>query len=463
MYTSKDEGDLVGKFRALLEKVNKDSGREESIVKLSGTQQRALDLFLEGKSLFVIGFAGAGKSFLIREMKYRLEQEQSNRKMHITATTGVAAYNIGGITINAFMGIGTGEHSLDVLIKRVRRKSGIRERIMSTDVLVIDEISMMSAEMFEKLDGVCRAIRGSKGLFGGIQVVLMGDLLQLQSVFRESAVRTDELDRRILIESELFRRHFGKGNIVALKENFRQSDDKFKGILNRIRLGEHTGDDVKILKTRLGDQTGMDKRVVYLVASNRKAQMINQKNLDGLEGEGLVYESRYTTGGRKEVYDELQRELYVQLEQKGLNKIVLKRGARVMLVKNLNVESGLVNGAVGTIVEFKRTSEGLVPEVRFDNGTVSVIGLANWELELGDSVCSVQQLPLMIAYSLTIHKSQSLTLEKAVLDLADCFCEHMVYVALSRVKSLSGLFLVSFDPKKIIVDKRIKEFLSNYE
>jgi ATP-dependent DNA helicase PIF1 len=203
--------------------------------------------------------------------------------------------------------------------------------------------------------------------------------------------------------------------------------------------------------------------MVHLVSSNRKAQTINKYHLDNIKDESVIYTSVYTEEGDKEVTSDLKKELYSQLEQKGLNSMILKKGARVMLMKNLKVEEGLVNGAVGTIVDFEKTVEGKVPVVKFDNGLQTPIGFSTWELELGENVCKVVQVPLMVAYSLTIHKAQSLTLERAILDLSDCFCEHMVYVALSRVKTLDGLYLESFNPSKIIVDKRMKEFLSKYE
>ena len=144
---------------------------------------------------------------------------------------------------------------------------------------------------------------------------------------------------------------------------------------------------------------------------------------------------------------------------RGIETVTLKKGCRVLLIKNLDVANGLVNGSIGTVEDL--FTEGV--RVKFDNGFTQMINRVEWEIELDGSKVVVQQIPLMLSYSITIHKSQSLSLDNAVLDLADCFCNHMVYVALSRVRSLSGLYLRTFDPKKITVNSKLLEFIDKVE
>jgi ATP-dependent exoDNAse (exonuclease V) alpha subunit len=241
----------------------------------------------------------------------------------------------------------------------------------------------------------------------------------------------------------------------------------------RIRSGTHTASDLAFLNTRLitNLEVSVDSLppMVHLVASNKQAQIINATNLNGIESRAYKYKSNFTEEGNKDTCTELTRELHTQFNQKGINEITLKLGARVMLIKNLSVEEGLVNGSVGTISKFEviEPSEPPYPRVKFDNGVNRLIVPVEWELELSSgsetSVSKATQLPLMLCWAITIHKSQSLTLDQAIMDLSGCFCEHQVYVALSRVRGLNGLYLESFDPKKIVVNRKVVEFLSRNE
>lgn len=426
-------------------------------VDLSKSQKRALDLFTASKNVLIIGSAGVGKSFLIKEMKYQSKQ----RHMVVTATTGIAAYNVNGLTLNSFMGVGTGEQSVDILVKKVQRKRGVRERIRCTDILVVDEASMLSAELFEKINVVCQTIRRSSAPFGGIQVILSCDMLQLLPIFKRNTFgTTSQQDTRLLFESSVFKKYFNAANTVTLTENFRQTGTKFKETLLRIRMGEHTDADVELLRSRMISRVcpsdALLQDAVHLVSSNRQAQAINMNNLNTIDDEIVEYNSAFSENGDKELCVELTRELQSQFELKGINKVRLKKGARVMLIKNLSVEEGLVNGSVGTIDKF---TSGGYPIVKFDNRVTREILPVEWELEFGDSTSKAVQVPLMLCWAITCHKSQSLTLDKAVMTLGDAFCDHQIYVALSRIRTLEGLYLDTFDPKKITVNEKVKEFL----
>ena len=166
------------------------------------------------------------------------------------------------------------------------------------------------------------------------------------------------------------------------------------------------------------------------------------------------------SGKDEAVLDLLMKELQLQFKQKEIDEIVLCKNNRVMLIKNLDVGLGLVNGSIGTIKKFVKNvqTNEMEPEVLFDNKITKLITKTEWELDMNGNRVIALQIPLTLAYSITIHKSQSLTLDSAILDLEDCFTYHMVYVSLSRVKSLEGLYLKSFDPKKILVNEKMKEF-----
>lgn len=451
---SKFADDMLDKIRDLLIDHNRKTGMNiptEYDLKLSDTQNIAFEKFKRGDSLLILGSAGCGKSRLVKEFQKYVRINEPNKTMYITSTTGISAYNIGGITINSFMGIGTGESPIQVLLKRIRYKTAIKDRIRKTDILVIDEISMMSAKTFENINIIFQTLKRSRLPFGGIQLIITGDFLQLETVFNQ----TD--DCRLIIESELFKKMFSKSTLM-LKENFRQkSDSNYLDILSRIRIGKYNDKDIVELKKRSLKRGETKSDIVYLVSSNWKAQQINTLKLNLIKEPEQYYETSYKTTGNPENCETLKKELKNQFSQKGMECISLKRGCRVLLIKNLDVENGLVNGSVGTVEELFTDSV----RVKFDNGIIENIIRVEWEIELDDSKIICHQIPLVLAYSITIHRSQSLSLDNAVLDLADCFCNHMVYVALSRVRTLDGLYLKSFDPKKITVNTKLLEFVND--
>lgn len=455
MYKVKNEMDNMDAYRSLLEEVS------VNVIDLSKDQDRALDLFKNGKNVLMMGSAGVGKSKCIREMKYHASKMWGWKSIVLCGTTGISSFSIGGITLNSFMGISTGEETVEVLLKRICRRRAVKERLQSVEILVVDELSMLSAELFEKINVIFQSIRRNNKFFGGIQVVFSMDLMQLQPVFnRRTMDGNTEQDKRLIFESDVFTKEFNKKNknIVNLTTNFRQAGDKdFIDMLMRIRKGEQTQKDIDILKTRVIDGKIDVNDAVYLVSSNKQAQSINMDNLKKLKMPVYTYHAEFSENGDVEVCGELTRELQSQFLQKGIINIELKQYARVMLIKNISVEEGLVNGAVGTVLEF----ENGLPVVKFDSGIQRTIGHVEFEIEYNNSKSKVSQVPLMLCWAITTHKSQSLTLEKAVMNLGDCFCPHMAYVALSRVRDLKSLYLSSFNPAKIMVCEKSKEFVEN--
>jgi len=434
---------------------------------LSDTQRDAFKLFKNKENLLILGAGGCGKSYMIKVMKDYIDNE-TTRKMYLCSTTGISAYNIGGMTIHSFMGMGTGEMDIDLLIKRVYKKKMYRERIINTDILVIDEISMLSGELFEKLNIICQKIRKNNIFFGGIQVVFSGDFFQLLPVFNKNKSIYKECDKRLIIETSIFHQAFSTKNIILLKENFRQKNDTlFISLLNRIRNGTFTQEDIDILNTRKIKNKDEITKCVYLVSSNKKAKTMNELELSKLNSSDVKYEAIYNSSGKnKEIKELLITELQFQFNQRGIHELVLKINSRVMLIKNLDTSRGLVNGALGTVKNmiYDNSFNQYIPLVLFDgdDNIEELIYPTSWDLEIDGCIGTASQIPLMLAYSITIHKSQSLTLEKAVLDLEDCFCDHQIYVALSRLRSLNGLYLESFNPSKITINKKMKEFIEQF-
>lgn len=458
----------IGMRELLGEHLNLDDMKELEIgANLSKTQQQAFELFKKGESLLVLGSAGVGKSKLIKTMHEYQQENFKHKHMYITATTGVASYNVSGMTIHSFMGIGTGDQDILFLVKRVFRNKSIVERLRTTDILVIDEISMLSASLFEKINLICQHFRKNKSFMGGIQVILTGDFLQLNPVFNQNPERfTDPEDTRLLVESKQFNEKFNKKNknIIILKENFRQlNDPTFIDLLLRIREGNQTPDDIQLFKNKCKNFNTELKQLkttpVHLVSTNKKAQNINETNLNKLTGKLYKYKATFNTmGDNKECIDILKRELDSQFKQKGLIELNLKKDARIMLIKNLDISLGLINGAIGTITDL--TTDYV--NVLFDNGMSQQITKVDWELEMQGHIVRAKQIPLILAYSITIHKSMSITLECAILELADCFTDSQIYVALSRVKSLDGLLLKSFNENKILINQTMKKYVDSF-
>jgi ATP-dependent DNA helicase PIF1 len=411
-------------------------GEEIVLEDLEENQELAIEKFKRGENILLVSAAGCGKSFCIKKMK-----ELTTKNMYLTATTGVAAYSIGGMTINSFMGIGTGSGTAQELYRKIKFSNTVVDRLRSTEILVVDEISMMPASLFEKINYIFMAIKGSPKFFGGVQVIFSGDFMQAMPIFKGVE------DTRLLFESDLLKDNF---NVIKLTKNYRQYDDyKFRDLLVRLRLGEITDDDVTSINSRKV-QCNLEKDPMFLTSTNKKAMVINRSKMDKIKEQEKSYKIKLA--GHKD----MKRELEYQVSLKGMDNLCLKKTARVMLVKNIDTESGLVNGAMGIIKEFK----GGYPEVKFDNGVTRTIREEEWDLEVNGLKATIKQIPLMISYACTIWKSQSLTLKNAILDLGDVFAEHIVYVALSRVSSLDGVYINSFNKDKIKVSKKCLEFIT---
>ncbi|KFI68569.1 PIF1 family DEAD/DEAH box helicase [Bifidobacterium magnum] len=408
-------------------------------------QSEALAIVNAGANVFLTGAAGAGKTYVLNQCIE--EARAAGKSVAVTASTGIAATHVDGQTIHSWSGVGVANVITDKLLKQIRTRR--RKKIQAADVLVIDEVSMIHAWLFDMVDQVCRAIRRDERPFGGLQVIISGDFFQLPPVSTSNRNRDLLPPSPEFVASRELYAEAGKNPegfiteslvwdeldpvICYLTEQHRQDDGKLLGVLDHIRGGAVTDDDRNILVTRLGLEPEEGKQSVHLFPVNRAADSLNDSMLAQLEGEEHVFEA--TSGGQAKLVQRLLRNMLAPEE------LVLKEGAVVMALRN-DSEHQYVNGSLGTVVGFAKKSKGGWPIVEFENGNTVTMKRADWDMMDGEEVLAyVSQVPLRCAWAITIHKSQGMTLDSAVMDLRRTFGPGMGYVALSRVESLDGLYL----------------------
>lgn len=417
-----------------------------------------------GQSFLLHGPGGTGKSYMLRSIASELVR--NGKKVACTAATGVAAVNLSvpevllsGSTIHSWAGIGLADGSVNKLIAKVTHDERARKRWTETDLLIIDEISMTGAELFDKLDMIGRKIRRVPDKpFGGIQLILSGDFLQLPPVNDKWAFQSTawaELEANLV-------------NMI-LEEPKRYEDVAWFDMLLRLRKGRHTKDDIKVLRTKQVAYEEWLKSVETKKATLFvKPTVLNSKRVDvDLEND---QELEKLGGPTKDfiAYDEFQprnsharAEHYMKKLDDAIPKyIYLKVGAQVMLKANLDIEGGLANGSRGVVVEIMETGV----KVKWNNGKTTLVSKFTWMQEDRDGKAARSQIPLILAWSLTIHKVQGCTLDSVVCNLGpSIFCDGQAYVALSRVRSLSGLYLSEFYPPIIKTNKEALEFVETIE
>lgn len=397
-------------------------------------QGLALEIMLSGKSVLLTGSAGAGKTFVLN--KFIKQARGLGKHVSVTATTGLAATHLGGSTIHSWSGIGVNDYLRDGFLESMSKSR--RETIEKTDILIIDEISMLHDFRFDMIDEVCRRVRKNDRPFGGIQVIVSGDFFQLPPINRSSSRQGG-----FVITSSVWQDL--DPTICYINEQHRQDDDELLEILNAMRAGDLRRGHVEKLLSRV-DQTPDDENITELHTINRDVDYINERKLDVLPGETTEYTQ--TTTGSANYVDSLGRSVLAP------GVLRLKPGALVMTVKN-SLEHKYVNGSVGTVVDFETDTN--YPVVEFKNGRVMTILPDTWELRDGDRRrASITQVPLRLAWAITVHKSQGMTLDSAKIDLRKAFVEGMGYVALSRVKNLSNLYLLGINKMALQVSREAR-------
>lgn len=370
--------------------------------------------------MFLTGAPGAGKTYVLH--KFIRRAERAGKKVAVTASTGIAASHIGGTTIHAWSGLGILDQLAPEDLKRLGSSEKLIKRYNATDVLVIDEVSMLHGARLDMINQLAKVLRASDEPFGGLQIILVGDLFQLPPVSRGSR----ELDFVHLSNAwaELDPR------ICYLTEQHRQqSRDGLLEFLEAMRGGELTDDHFVRIQERLARQPDGSMVVTRLFSHNVDVDTINTRHLQSLPGKTRRYAMQGK--GSKAKLEQLSKGLLVPAE------LELKEGAEVMFVAN-NFAEGFVNGSRGRVVEFDDDT----PVVRLLNGRKICVEPHTWSLnEDGRISAEVSQLPLRLAWAITIHKSQGMSLDAAEIDLSRAFTPGMGYVALSRVRSLEGLYL----------------------
>lgn len=387
-------------------------------------QGLALEIMLSGESVLLTGPAGAGKTFVLNQFIKHAKAE--GKHVSVTATTGLAATHLGGTTIHAWSGIGVGDYLPQGFAEHIAK--GRREIIEKTDVLVIDEISMLHDYRLDMVDEACRLVRRKDIPFGGIQIIMSGDFFQLPPVNRSEG-RTGGFVVSSRVWQEL------DPTICYLEEQHRQDDEKLLEILNALRDGAIRRHHAEALLERVDVQPPEDMVLTELHTVNVDVDRINEQRLDDLPGDELYY-TQATTGSANYV-ENLQRSVLAP------SVLRLKQGALVMAVKNA-ADRRYANGSIGTVIDFEPATE--YPIVEFRSGKTVSMSPDTWELRDGDKKrASISQIPLRLAWAITVHKSQGMTLDAARMDLRRAFVEGMGYVALSRVKNLSNLYLTGIN------------------
>jgi len=387
-------------------------------------QGLALEIMLSGESVLLTGPAGAGKTFVLNQF-IRLAKHDG-KHVSVTATTGLAATHLGGTTIHSWAGIGVHDSLPQGFGEHVAK--GRREIIEKTDVLIIDEISMLHDFRLDMVDEACRLVRRKDEPFGGIQVIMSGDFFQLPPINRG-----DSRAGGFVVNSQVWQEL--DPTICYLGEQFRQDDEALLDVLNALRAGDIRRHHAERLLARVDEQPPEDAILTELHTVNIDVDTLNEKKLAELDGDELFYTQ--TTTGSDNYVENLQRSVLAPAVLR------VKQGALVMAVKN-SLDKKYVNGSLGVVVDFEPGTE--YPVVEFKNGRIVTMQPDTWELRDGDKKrASITQIPLRLAWAITVHKSQGMTLDAARIDLRKAFVEGMGYVALSRVKNLDSLYLIGIN------------------
>ena len=447
-------------------------------MELSIEQECALQQYENGDNLFVTGEGGTGKTTLIQYLIKNAYRRK--KKLQICAMTGCAALllNCGAKTIHSWSGIRLAKGEMENVVHSVLYNKRSAQNWKSIDILVIDEVSMMSKRIFDILNEIGKRVRRNSKPFGGIQVIFCGDFYQLPPVSSSEEIGSD----LFCFESPEWYQTFPYDNHIVLNTIFRQTDMKYKEILSGIRKGQIDKHGMDLLKSCVNRSFDKEKHngcvPTKLYPTRSKVDHVNKTMYDKLDGQSYEYDFVSKSDCRCILETnasiplmELQKCRKQLDETKITNEInslannspcvrslQLKKGTNVMCTVNLEMEKGICNGSTGIVIDFVMHGGVPFPIVQFSNGIKREIQIKYWQSE-EYPVIAIGQLPLCHAWAMTIHKIQGATLSMAEMDIGNGIFEcGQTYVALSRVKSLDGLYLTSFDPSKIKINPKVREF-----
>jgi len=399
------------------------------------TQEEALTILKTGANVFLTGEPGSGKTHTINA--YIRWLRECGIEPSITAATGIAATHVGGMTLHAWSGIGVLDRLSEAQIDAIAQKEHVARRIQKAKILIIEEVSMLSADTFEAVDAVCRAIRHSQRAFGGLQVVLVGDLFQLPPIARRGS------EARFVYDSPVWKSV--NPLVCYLAEQHRQGEGDFLEVLSAIRRNEVEEMHFDRLASRRGAPRDTDD-IPKLYTHNADVDRINAAELKKLPG--AVHKYVMSSAGRQSLIEGLKRGCLSP------EILELKEGATVMFTKN-SPQGRFVNGTLGKVAGFDAAG---LPIVATTAGEQITAEKMEWQVEEGGKVrASITQVPLRLAYAMTVHKSQGMSMDAAIMDLSQAFEYGQGYVALSRVRTLAGLHLLGINRRALEVHPAILE------
>ncbi len=385
-----------------------------------------------GRNIFLTGPPGSGKSYVLSA--YVAWAEKVGRKVALTASTGIAASLLGGITVHSWSGMALTQQLNKYDVDRLIGKQFLKERFNATDILIIDEISMLSGRVLNDLNTLLKLGRNSNLAFGGIQTIFAGDFFQLPPV------NAGPIGYAFMSEA------WREADLLAcyLSEQHRQQSDELTDILLALRDHRLTKRHLDLLLSRQGIR---HQPVTMLMTHNRKADAVNYGRLNQIKGDTKSY--KMLTFGNRGAIAELTGSI---LAPKELN---LKVGAEVMFIAN-NFSEGFVNGSQGTVVKFRCGK----PVVKLKNSRLKLtVEVHSWKKQInGTTIAEAVQLPLRLSWAITVHKSQGMSLDAAEIDLRQSFAYGMGYVALSRLKSYNGLYLSGLNSRALQLDRGVFAF-----
>lgn len=385
-------------------------------------QKTALDILKSGRNVFLTWQAGSGKTYVINS--YVRWLWTCGIPVAVTASTGIAATHIWGVTIHSRSGIGIKESLSDYDIDLIAQKEYIFKNITTAKVLIIDEISMLSAATLDMIDKVCKVVRWDMRAFGGLQVIVCWDFFQLPPVGNSSDTK------RFAFASAAWKQ--ADFAMCYLETQYRQNDATFSDILNQLRTGDVSQEHIDLLQSRMNQS--LTHTWVKLYTHNIDVDRINQEHLDALDTDTQIY--KYKAKWDKKLIETVKKGMLA------LETLILKIGAQVIFIKN-NPNKWYWNGTTGVVVWFDGTDK--LPLVQTKD-TLIRVEPEIWSIENADEVlANVTQIPLKHARAITVHKSQGMTLDSAVVDLSKTFEAGQAYVALSRIRSLDGLNLLGLN------------------
>lgn len=407
---------------------------------LNNEQNYAYNLILEGKNIFITGGGGVGKTALLN---YYISKHRK-KNLGVTSTTGTSAILINGNTIHSYLGLGTGKKSVELLLSNIESNYFLKKRWKTLKTLIIDEISMLSADFFDKLELLARLIRKIDKPFGGIQLILSGDFCQLSPIDSKNFC-FESLSWNNVID-----------NVVYLTKIIRQENKEFQNCLSNIRLGKIDETTKNIINNRINAKLENDFGIIptKLFSKNINVDFTNNSELEKLskKNKRYIYPMNCNFFNPK-IIDKYKKSI------SAVENLELCIGCQVMLIFNMDIKNQLINGSRGVVTDFVFRNGYYIPIVRFLNGIEMEIDFNEWKIEEEEKVIgTIKQIPLKLAYAFSIHKSQGSSLDYAIIDLLELFDFGMAYVALSRVRNLEGLSIISINWNKVKANPKAISF-----